>query len=71
MGGRKICWRLSDEYHAPKAVGGHVRIYRKSELLSKVSLVGLEPADGTKHIHRTSILVAEMRIGPTMMVTNS
>ena len=28
----KICWRLSDEYYAPKAVGGHVRIYRKSEL---------------------------------------
>ena len=22
----KICWLLSDEYHAPKEVGGHVRI---------------------------------------------
>jgi len=39
----KICWRLSDEYHAPKAVGGHVRIYRKSELMSKIRLTGLEP----------------------------
>ena len=28
----KVCWALSDEYHAPKAVGGHVRIYRRSEL---------------------------------------
>ena len=39
----KICWRLSDEYHAPKVAGGHVRIYRKSELMSKISLAGLEP----------------------------
>ena len=28
----KICWALSDEYHAPIEVGGHVRIYRKREL---------------------------------------
>ena len=39
----KICWRLSDEYYAPKAVGGHVRIYRKSELRSKISRAGLKP----------------------------
>ena len=23
----KVNWMLSDEYHAPKSVGGHVRIY--------------------------------------------
>ena len=25
----KINWMLSDEYHAPKSVGGHVRIYSR------------------------------------------
>jgi len=39
----KICWKLNDEYYAPKAVGGHVRIYRRSQLRSKVREVGLLP----------------------------
>jgi SAM-dependent methyltransferase len=39
----KICWKLSDEYYAPKAVGGHVRIYRRSQLRSKIRQVGLLP----------------------------
>lgn len=37
----KICWRLSDEYYAPKAVGGHVRIYEKGELADRMSEAGL------------------------------
>ena len=28
----KICWALSDEYHAPFVEGGHVRIYTEQEL---------------------------------------
>ena len=39
----KICWKLNDEYYAPKAVGGHVRIYRRSQLRSKIREVGLLP----------------------------
>ncbi len=39
----KVCWALSDEYHAPKAVGGHVRIYTENELRSKMRGAGLEP----------------------------
>ena len=39
----KICWKLNDEYHAPKAVGRHVRIYRRSQLRSKIRQVGLQP----------------------------
>ncbi len=41
----KICWTLSDEYHAPKEVGGHVRIYRKNQLKQKMAGKGLEPID--------------------------
>ncbi len=36
-----INWRLSDEYHAPKSVGGHVRIYAKTELRAKLLAAGL------------------------------
>ena len=32
----KVNWMLSDEYHAPKSVGGHVRIYSATELKAKL-----------------------------------
>ncbi|WP_024801011.1 class I SAM-dependent methyltransferase [Nocardia sp. BMG51109] len=35
----RICWLLSDEYHANE--GGHVRIYRADELRNKISGRGL------------------------------
>ncbi|MFD5177991.1 class I SAM-dependent methyltransferase [Nocardia sp. NPDC058379] len=35
----RICWALSDEYHANE--GGHVRIYRADELRDKVTARGL------------------------------
>jgi len=38
----KICWKLSDEYYAPKAEGGHVRIYEKDELAERMGEAGLE-----------------------------
>ena len=37
----KINWMLSDEYHAPFVVGGHVRIYTAEELRKKISDSGL------------------------------
>jgi SAM-dependent methyltransferase len=36
-----INWKLSDEYHAPIAVGGHVRIYTATELTAKLRAAGL------------------------------
>jgi ubiquinone/menaquinone biosynthesis C-methylase UbiE len=36
----KINWMLSDEYHAPKSVGGHVRIYSATELKAKLRSAG-------------------------------
>jgi SAM-dependent methyltransferase len=41
----RICWALSDDYHAPAEVGGHVRIYTRAELGVKMELAGLEPVD--------------------------
>lgn len=46
----KINWMLSDEYHAPKSVGGHVRIYSKTELAAKLRSSGLE-LRGTHRAH--------------------
>ena len=37
----KINWMLSDEYHAPFVVGGHVRIYTADDLRAKISEQGL------------------------------
>lgn len=46
----KINWLLSDEYHAPKSVGGHVRIYSATELKAKLRSAGLR-VTGTHHAH--------------------
>jgi len=43
----KICWALSDEYHAPFVEGGHVRIYTEDELREKMRGAGLD--DGAAH----------------------
>jgi len=39
----KICWALSDEYHAPFVEGGHVRIYKEWELRDRLRAAGLTP----------------------------
>jgi SAM-dependent methyltransferase len=41
----KICWKISDEYHAPKAEGGHVRIYTEEQVREKLRGAGLDPID--------------------------
>ena len=46
----KINWMLSDEYHAPKSVGGHVRIYSATELKAKLRSAGLTVV-GSHHAH--------------------
>jgi SAM-dependent methyltransferase len=46
----KVNWMLSDEYHAPKAAGGHVRIYSATELKAKLRAAGLD-VSGSHHAH--------------------
>ncbi len=41
----QICWWINDAYHAPKSVGGHVRIYGLPELRTKLSTTGFTPVD--------------------------
>ncbi len=45
-----VNWKLSDEYHTPKSVGGHVRIYATTELRAKLRSAGLD-VDGYHRAH--------------------
>lgn len=45
-----VNWKLSDEYHAPKSPGGHVRIYSRTELRAKLAAAGLR-VDGYHRAH--------------------
>ncbi len=44
----RICWRLSDDYH--NTPGGHVRIYTRPELETKLRAAGFE-VGGHHHAH--------------------
>lgn len=44
----RICWALSDEYHTE--AGGHVRIYKKPDLVEKMRRQGLSMR-GSHHAH--------------------
>ncbi|WP_163553086.1 class I SAM-dependent methyltransferase [Candidatus Frankia alpina] len=44
----QVCWSLSTAYHTVE--GGHIRIYRQSELRERLTAVGLEPI-GTHFAH--------------------
>lgn len=62
----QICWRLSDEYYAPKAVDGHVRIYRKRELEDRVVRAGLDPIDTHRaHSLHSPYWWLRCAVGPT------
>ncbi|MGE0879466.1 MAG: class I SAM-dependent methyltransferase [Acidimicrobiia bacterium] len=41
----KVCWAITDTYHAPKVPGGHVRIYRRRDVLARMRAAGLVPVD--------------------------
>jgi SAM-dependent methyltransferase len=44
----RICWRLSDDYHTVE--GGHIRIFTRRELLTKLTRSGLT-VTGHHHAH--------------------
>lgn len=46
----KVCWALSDEYHAPFVAGGHVRIFSEATLRRRFRDAGLKPGDA-HHAH--------------------
>ncbi|HEX7165806.1 MAG TPA: methyltransferase domain-containing protein [Acidimicrobiales bacterium] len=45
-----VNWTLSDNYHAPAAVGGHIRIYREGVLRDRMEAAGFDVVD-RHHAH--------------------
>ncbi len=62
----RVCWALSDEYHAPFVEGGHLRIYTSSGLRTAMRAAGLRPG-GSHHAHalHTPYWWLKCAIGPT------
>lgn len=46
----RVCWALSEEYHAPFVEGGHVRIYSEPRLRARMREAGFRPG-GAHHAH--------------------
>lgn len=44
----RVCWAITDEYHAPHVPGGHVRIYTESQLRKRLREAGLAPSAAHK-----------------------
>ena len=62
----KVCWALSEEYHAPIAVGGHVRIYTEAHLRSMMRAAGLVPGPvGHAHALHSPYWWLRCAVGPT------
>ncbi|HET6772755.1 MAG TPA: class I SAM-dependent methyltransferase [Acidimicrobiales bacterium] len=62
----RICWALTDEYHAPYVPGGHVRIYTQAELRNKLGTAGAEPyARHKEHGIHAPYWWLKCAVGPT------
>jgi SAM-dependent methyltransferase len=46
----RVCWAITDEFHAPFVEGGHVRIYSEPSLRAKLRAAGLRPG-AAHHAH--------------------
>jgi SAM-dependent methyltransferase len=46
----RVCWTLSDDYHAPAVEGGHVRVYSAGLLRRRLRAAGLVPG-GSHRAH--------------------
>jgi SAM-dependent methyltransferase len=62
----KICWALSEEYHAPFVEGGHVRIYPEARLRDRMRQAGLLPgASHHAHALHSPYWWLKCAVGPT------
>jgi SAM-dependent methyltransferase len=62
----RVCWKLSDEYHAPFVPGGHVRIYSEQGLRSRLAKAGLVPGRSHRaHALHSPYWWLRCAVGPT------
>jgi ubiquinone/menaquinone biosynthesis C-methylase UbiE len=46
----RVCWAITDEFHAPFVEGGHVRIYSEPKLRARLRAAGFRPG-AAHHAH--------------------
>lgn len=62
----RVCWALSDEYHAPFVEGGHVRIYTEAQVRERLTAAGLEPGRSARaHALHAPYWWLRCAVGPT------
>jgi SAM-dependent methyltransferase len=62
----RLCWRLSEEYHAPFVPGGHLRIYTEDQLRSRLAGAGLKPGKSHRaHALHSPYWWLRCAVGPT------
>ena len=68
----KVCWSLSEDYHAPKVAGGHVRIYRRQEMVAMLRVAGMVPT-GHHRVHALHSPYWWLRclVGPNQPIADS
>ncbi|HEV2767308.1 MAG TPA: class I SAM-dependent methyltransferase [Acidimicrobiales bacterium] len=61
----RVCWALSDDYHAPAVEGGHVRVYSARVLRRRLRAAGLVPsASHRAHALHTPYWWLRCLVGP-------
>ncbi|MCP5027769.1 MAG: class I SAM-dependent methyltransferase [Actinomycetia bacterium] len=61
-----ICWKLSDEYHAPFVPGGHLRIYTEDEVRERLAATGTRPTESHRiHALHSPYWWLKCAVGPT------
>ena len=68
----KVCWSLSEDYHAPKVAGGHVRIYRRQQIIAMLRAAGMVPT-GHHRVHALHSPYWWLRclVGPNQPIADS
>ena len=68
----KVCWSLSEDYHAPKAAGGHVRIYHLQQIVAMLRAAGMVPT-GHHRVHALHSPYWWLRclVGPNQPIADS
>ena len=68
----KVCWSLSEDYHAPKATGGHIRIYRRQQMVAMLRGAGMVPT-GHHRVHalHSSYCCLRCLVGPNQPIADS
>ena len=68
----KVCWSLSEDYYAPKAAGGHVRIYRRQQIVAMLRAAGMVPT-GHHRVHALHSPYWWLRclVGPNQPIADS